>query len=140
MMQHDNAASSIKLNMLTRLRTNSRQPPAPLTPVSCAAPSHSFARSARVVVAGRRTGGNGSYSSSSFDANRFTGSASGIAAAEEEEDSDDVRAQGGEEGLSELSEGETSGEEVEEEVKRRRQPLLKKAECIRLGLCHVCRC
>ncbi len=60
----------------------------------------------------------------------------------DEEDSDDVRAQGGEEGLSELSAGETSGEEVEEaeeDVKTRRQPLLKKAECIRLGLCHVCR-
>ena len=41
----------------------------------------------------------------------------------------------------ELSEGSTSEEEdvQGEGGKRGRQPLLKKAECIKLGLCHVCR-
>ena len=57
---------------------------------------------------------------------------------EEEEDSDDVAVVAGHRDESDMSEGSTSDEGEEE--KRGRQPLLKKAECIRLGLCHVCRC
>ncbi len=61
---------------------------------------------------------------------------------EEEDDSDDVGVAEELAAESELSEGGTEGSVSEEEgrgERRGRQPLLKKAECIRLGLCHVCR-
>jgi hypothetical protein len=113
--------------MLTRLRTNSRQlPPTPPPSKPHLIPFLSPS-SARIVVAGRARSAGGA-----LDGAR--------AAPEEEEDSDDV-AVFAEEGQAESDSDSSAGsDDAGGEVKRGRQPLLKKAECIRLGLCHVCRC
>jgi hypothetical protein len=73
--------------------------------------------SARVVVAGR----------------------GGQPVQDDEDDSDDIA---GFENEDEVEDSGESSEEIEEEaagVVQKRRPLLKKSECIRLGLCHVCR-